>query len=131
MVIIIAIIIITTISSMNNVIVCCGLQSSSPAEIAWEAVGGVTYIRPTAVSTTLPVALQTSSCSEWRRHGLHLIPQASQSTQNVLLYNTRGSGKTVENFTHACIWLFGLDDTGLCCACPLAKESLDKALSFS
>ena len=53
----------------------CYLQSSSPAEIAWESQGGVTYIRPTEVSSTVPPVVQTSRCSEWRRHGFHLVPQ--------------------------------------------------------
>lgn len=56
---------------------CCRpvLQSSSPAEIAWEAVGGVTYLRPTEVAATLRAVVTATSCTDWRRQGFHLIPQ--------------------------------------------------------
>lgn len=51
------------------------LQSASPAEIAWEAVGGITYLRPTEVATALPAVVTAASCTDWRRQGFHLIPQ--------------------------------------------------------
>ncbi len=53
----------------------CFVQAASPAELAWETVGGVGYVAPSAAPSLVPAIARTASCAEWRHCGYHLVAQ--------------------------------------------------------
>lgn len=55
------------------------VQAALPAELAWETVGGVGYVRPTTVPTVVPVVARAATCAEWRQHGFHLVAKVTYS----------------------------------------------------
>ncbi len=78
------------------------VQSASPAELAWETVGGVGYIPPSMAPRLVPATARTASCAEWRHRGYHLVAQVRTVTlsqcQNRLMRSqavtdTAASGK--------------------------------------
>ena len=58
-------------------------QTASPAELAWETVGGVGYVRPSAAPSLLPAVTRVASCAEWTRRGFHLVPQVDTLTDQL------------------------------------------------
>ncbi len=58
----------------------CFVQSASPAELAWETVGGVGYVPPSMAPTRVPATARTASCAEWRHRGYHLVAQVRTVT---------------------------------------------------
>jgi len=58
----------------------CFVQAASPAELAWETVGGVGYIPPSMAPRLVPATARTASCAEWRYRGYHLVAQVRTLT---------------------------------------------------
>ncbi|KAA6418976.1 MAG: hypothetical protein FRX49_11079 [Trebouxia sp. A1-2] len=58
--------------------------SPSPAELAWETVGGVGYIPPSAAPSLVPTTARTASCAEWRHRGYHLVAQGETNMSAVM-----------------------------------------------
>jgi len=71
------------------------VQSASPAELAWDTVGGVGYIPPSTAPSLVPATVRTASCAEWRHRGYHLVAQVCTATLSRHTTETAASGHSL------------------------------------